>query len=185
MSARLAGNLGTRGLEAVVGVGFSLGEMRNAWSASTGERGHLTFTLKTFPADVCSWSVEGKGGCRGAVGGQTGCPGGRLGTSLGWWLRAGRGAIPGALEGAVAGCAVVRAEGEAERTPEFGVWAPPRKELPCPKTGPKGRGQSSAGCQSVSWMSGCLSRDTGSSLEFRSPRDNGGAQGPAADLSSH
>ena len=78
-------------------------------------------------------------------------------------LRAGRGAIPRALEGAVAGCAVVRVEGEAERTPKFGVWAPPRKELPCPETGPKGRGQSSAGCQSVNWMSGCLSRDAGSS----------------------
>ena len=90
---------------------------------------------------------------------------GRLGASLGWQLWAGRGEIPGALEGAVTGCAVVQEEGEVERAPEFGVWAPPRNELPCPDMGLKGRGQSSAG-PSVSWISGCLSRDTGSSLEF-------------------
>ena len=36
MTARLAGNLGTRGLEAWSGSGFSLGEMRNAWSAPHG-----------------------------------------------------------------------------------------------------------------------------------------------------
>ena len=50
----------------------------------TEEGAHLTFTLKTFPADVCSWSVEGKVGCREAAGGQAGCPGGSLGASLGW-----------------------------------------------------------------------------------------------------
>ena len=59
-----------------------------------------------------------------------------------------------------------REEGEAERAPEFGIWAPPRNELPCPEMGLKGRGQSSAG-PSVNWISGCLSRDAGSSLEFR------------------
>lgn len=132
----------------------------------TEEWAHLTFTLKTFPADVCSRPVEGKSGCRETVGAQAGHPGGRLGASLGWRLRAGRGAIPRALEGTVAGCTMVREEGEAERAPEFGIWAPPRNELPCPEMGLKGRGQSSAG-PSVNWISGCLSRDAGSSLEFR------------------
>ena len=45
------------------------------------------------------------------------------------------------MEGTVAGCTMVREEGEAERAPEFGVWAPPRNELPCPEMGLKVRVQ--------------------------------------------